>query len=87
MSSTIEPETVNIFDDGENESVSNRISPNAEPDNRRIPPGRINASTGTPWNAWGWISWSCDAQSNVIDVSEPQPEKQKPPMTVTEAGR
>jgi hypothetical protein len=78
---------VNFIDIGENDSVSNRASANAEPDKWRIPPGRISASTGTPEKAKWRISWSCDGESNVIDVSELQPEKQDLPMRVTEAGR
>jgi hypothetical protein len=72
MSSTIESQTVKFIDNGENDSVSNRVSANAEPDKLRIPPGRISASTGTPQKALRRISWSCEAGSNVIDVSEPQ---------------
>jgi hypothetical protein len=87
MSSTIESQTVKFIDNGENESVSKRVLAKAQPDKCRIPPGRISASTGTPEKALRWISWSCDAGSNVIDTSEPQPQKQRSPMTVTEAGR
>jgi hypothetical protein len=87
MSRTIEPETVKFVDNGEKDSLFNRVPKNAETEKWRIPPGRIIASSGTPRKASRWISCSCDAQSNVIDVSEPQLEKQDSPMTVTEAGR
>jgi hypothetical protein len=87
MSSTIEPEIVKVIDIGKNDSVSNRVSVNAEPDKWRIPPGRISASTRTPRKALGRISWSCDAGSNVIDASEGQSEKQDSPKTVAEAGK
>jgi hypothetical protein len=51
MSSTIESQTVKFIDNGENDSGSNRIPANAEPDKWRIPPGRISASTGAPEKA------------------------------------
>jgi hypothetical protein len=72
MSSTTESQKVKFIDIGENDSVSNRVSANAEPDKWRIPPGRISASTGIPQKALRQISWSCDAGSNVIDASDQQ---------------
>jgi hypothetical protein len=56
MSSTIEPETVKFIDNGQNDSVSNRVPANAEPDKCRIPAGRISADTGTPQKALQRIS-------------------------------
>jgi hypothetical protein len=44
MSSTIESQTVKFFDNGENDSVSNRVPANAEPDKCRT--GQMPNLTG-----------------------------------------
>jgi hypothetical protein len=45
------------------------------------------SESGSPSNKFGASSRNSEAGSNVIDASESQPEKQRSPMTVTEAGR
>jgi hypothetical protein len=55
---------------------------------RRAVASRESVSpSGSPPNKSGSLPRNGEAGSNAIDVREPQSEKQRRPMTVTEAGR
>jgi hypothetical protein len=54
---------------------------------RDLPSFGFTEKSGSPANKLAAFPRNFDAGSNVIDTSEPQPEKQDAPMTVTEAGR
>jgi hypothetical protein len=52
-----------------------------------IASGKSAQQSGSPANKSASLPRNFEAGSNVIDASEPQLEKQRSPMTVTEAGR
>jgi hypothetical protein len=85
--SIISSRTLNCDDNGQNETKSNFVSTNAEPEMEVIPPGIVISVTAVAAKANAAILCSRDPGLKVIDASDSHKKKHLSQITSSEAGR
>jgi hypothetical protein len=85
--SIISSRTLNCDYNGQNETKSNFVSTNAEPEMEVIPPGIVISVTAVLKNADSSILCSRDPGLKVMDASDSHKKKHLSQITSTETGR